>query len=131
MWSQMVMALLGIWLMVAPAVFGFAKYIADNERIVGPLVASFSTIAIWECTRNVRLLNIPFAVWLFAAPLVLSYDNDLALMNDYVVAILLIFLCMVRPSREHRFGGGWPSVWRNDAPHERIAANKHTARRIL
>lgn len=130
MWAQIVMAFLGIWLMVAPAIFDFPKYISDNGRIVGPLVASFSVIAIWECTRNVRLLNVPLAVWLFASPLVLHYGNDTALMNDYIVAILLIALCMVRPSRVHRFGGGWPSIWRDDSPHERIAGNNRITRRI-
>lgn len=124
MWAQMVMAVLGIWMMVAPAVLGFPKYIADNARIVGPLVASFAVIAIWECTRNVRLLNLPLAVWLFAAPVVLEYGNDEALMNDYIVAILLILLCMVPPKRDYRFGGGWPAIWREGSPHERIAGNR-------
>ncbi|HEU5147369.1 MAG TPA: vitamin K epoxide reductase [Chryseosolibacter sp.] len=129
MWAQIVMTLLGIWMMVAPAVLGFPKYIADNARIVGPLVASFSLIAIWECTRNVRLFNLPLAVWLFAAPFVLGYGNDTALMNDYIIAILLILLCFVRPTRVHKFGGGWPSIWRDDSPHERIAGNYRITKR--
>jgi peptidoglycan/LPS O-acetylase OafA/YrhL len=123
MWSQAVMAVLGIWLMVAPAVFDFDKNISDNAHIVGPLVASFATIAIWECTRNVRWIVLPLAVWLFAAPVVIGYNNDQALMNDYIVAILLILLCLVKPGRQHRFGGGWPSIWRPDSPHERAAGN--------
>lgn len=123
------MAILGIWLMVSPAVFGFEKNIADNAHIVGPLVASFSIIAIWECTRNVRWLVMPLAVWLFAAPLVIGYNNDLALMNDYCSGILLILLCLVNPQREHRFGGGWPSVWRSGSGHERAAANRPVPRR--
>lgn len=123
------MAILGIWLMVSPGVFNFEKDIADNAHIVGPLVASFSIIAIWECTRNVRWLVLPLAVWLFAAPLVIGYNNDTALMNDYGVAILLILLCLVNPRRDYRFGGGWPSVWRSDSPHERAAANNRVIRR--
>lgn len=111
MWARIIMAILGIWLMAAPAVFGFSKDIADNARIVGPLVASLSIIALSECTRNVRLANIPIAVWLFAAPFVVGYGNDTALMNDYIVGILLIVLCIVQPKRDHRFAGGWPSLW--------------------
>ena len=131
MWAQSIMGLLGIWMMVAPALLHFPKHIADNARVVGPLVASLSVIALWECTRNVRLLNLPLAVWLFAAPFVLNYRNDTALMNDYIVAILLIALCIVKPSREHRFGGGWPSVWRDDSPHERIAGNNRITKRTF
>ena len=122
MWAQIVMMILGIWLMVAPGVLDFSKKIADNAHIVGPLIATFSMVAIWECTRNVRLFNLPLALWLFAAPIVLQYDNDTALMNDYVIAVLIIVLCVVKPTREHRFGGGWPAIWRSNSPHSREAA---------
>lgn len=123
MWAQIVMAVLGVWLMAAPGIFGFDKTISDNAHIVGPLIATFSIIAIWECTRNARLLNLPLAIWLLAAPLILGYDNDAALMNDYAVAISIIFLLLVKPSREHKFGGGWPAVWKSDTPHSRAAGN--------
>ena len=121
MWSQIVMAVMGVWLMVAPGVFGFSKNIADNAHIVGPLIATFSIIAASECTRNVRLFNLPLAVWLLAAPLVLRYDNDAALMNDYVVAIVIIFLFLAKPRRKRRFGGGWPGLWRKNTLHQREA----------
>jgi hypothetical protein len=122
MWSQVAMMLLGIWLMVAPGVLDFSKKIADNAHIAGPLIATFSMVAIWECTRNVRLFNLPLAVWLLAAPVVLQYDNDTALMNDYAVAILIILLSIVKPKRKHRFGGGWPAIWKCNALHSREAA---------
>jgi hypothetical protein len=116
------MMILGIWLMFAPGVLDFSKKISDNAHITGPLIATFSMVAIWECTRNVRLFNLPIAVWLFAAPLVLQYDNDTALMNDYAVAVLIILLCVVKIKRKHRFGGGWPAIWRSDTLHSREAA---------
>lgn len=116
------MMILGIWLMVAPDVLDFSKKISDNAHIAGPLIATFSMIAIWECTRNVRLFNLPIAVWLFASPLVLQYGNDTALMNDYAVAVLIILLCVVKPKRKYRFGGGWPAIWKSGTPHSREAA---------
>lgn len=121
MWSQLVMMILGIWMMVAPVVLGYDKNIANNAYIVGPLIASFSMIALWECTRNVRLLNLPVAFWMLAAPIFIRYENDSALMHDYGVAILIIFLLLIKPSRSHRFGGGWPSAWRSEVPHAREA----------
>ena len=117
------MTVLGIWLMIAPSALGYDKNISDNAHIVGPLIATFSMIAIWECTRNVRLLNLPIVVWMLAAPLFIDYSNDAALMHDYGVAIAIMFLLRVKPARKYRFGGGWPAVWRAQTPHSRLAGN--------
>jgi hypothetical protein len=117
------MTILGIWLMIAPSALGYEKNIADNAHIVGPLIATFSMIAIWECTRNVRLFNFPVAVWMLAAPLFITYGNDTALLHDYAVAISIMLLLLVKPVRKYRFGGGWPSIWRDKTPHSRLAGN--------
>ncbi|MGH7966442.1 MAG: SPW repeat domain-containing protein, partial [Candidatus Binatia bacterium] len=50
MWAQLTNILLGVWLMVAPAVFGYVGTASTNDRIVGPLVASFAMIALSEAT---------------------------------------------------------------------------------
>lgn len=112
MWARVVMAILGLWMMVVPDVLKFEKNIADNAHVVGPLVLSLSIISLWECTRNVRLLNGPLALWLMAAPLIFQYDNDTAFMNDYLVAITIVLLLLIRPARRHRFAGGWLSLLR-------------------
>jgi hypothetical protein len=121
------MTILGLWLMIAPDAMGYEKNIANNAHIVGPLIATFSMIAIWECTRNVRLLNLPIVVWMLAAPLFISYENDTALLHDYGVAIAVMFLCFVKPVRKYRFGGGWPAVWRDGTPHSRLSGNPRRA----
>ena len=123
MWAQVVMMILGIWMMIAPDAFHYSKSMANSAHIAGPLIATFSIIALWECTRNVRLLNLPVASWMLMAPLFIRYDSDSALMHDYGVAIIIIFLLLVKPSRKHRFGGGWPSVLRSDTAHARAAGN--------
>ena len=128
MWARIVMIGLGVWMMVAPDLFDYSKNIADNAHIVGPLIATFSLISLSECTRNVRLFNLPVAFWMLMAPLFIFYDNDNALMHDYGVAILTIFLCAVNPKRKHTFGGGWPSLFRANAPHERAARNHRISR---
>ena len=115
------MAIMGVWLMVAPGVFNYSKTMADNAHIVGPLIATCSIIATSECTRNVRLFNLPLAIWLLAAPVLIGFDSDTALMNDYAVAIVIIFLFMIKPKRKHTFGGGWQAVWRSGSLHEREA----------
>jgi hypothetical protein len=128
MWARIASALLGVWLMIAPALLGFSKKISDNDRIVGPLIATFSIIAIWECTRNVRMFNLPLVLWLFVAPWILAYNNNTALFNDYGVALAVLLLSFVKQKRENRFGGGWPAIWKDNTLHAREAAKKDQLR---
>lgn len=123
MWTQVIVALLGIWLMVAPSVFDFSKKISDNAHIAGPLIASFATIAIWECTRNVRFFNVPLALWLLAAPWVLIYDDSTAIISDYAVSVLVLTLTFIRRKRKYRFGGGWSAIWKQRPLHVREAVD--------
>ena len=99
-------------MMAAPAVLAFSERAADNAHIAGPLIVSFSIISMWECTRNVRLLNLPVALWLMAAPIIFRYHNDTVLMNFYLVSVAVILLSLVKPVRRHRFAGGWLSLFR-------------------
>lgn len=128
MWARIATTLLGIWLMAAPEVLGFGKSSSDNAHIVGPLIATFSIISLSECTRNVQLFNLPFAVWLLLAPWILQYDNNTALLNDYAVGILVILLSFVKMKRQNRFGGGWPAIWRSNSVHSRKAGNPQRIR---
>src|SRR5690242_4675608 len=107
MWARAVMAILGIWMMAAPDVLAFSERAADNAHIVGPLIVAFSIISMWECTRHVRLLNFPVALWLMAAPVIFQYETDTALMNSYLVAVAIIVLSLIKSARRHRFAGGW------------------------
>lgn len=60
----------GVLLMFAPAVFGYVDTTAEDvHRIVGPLVLTWSTIAVWNATRDLRWLNVPGALALVTAPL--------------------------------------------------------------
>jgi hypothetical protein len=128
MWARIATALLGVWLMIAPALLGFGKKISDNDHIVGPLIATFSIIAIFECTRNVKMLNLPLVLWLFLAPWILDYDNDTALFDDYAVALAVLLLSFVKQKRENRFGGGWPAIWKDNTLHAREAAREDRLR---
>lgn len=117
------MAIIGVWFMAVPDVWGLGKTISNNHHIVGPLIVTFSIISIWECTRNVRWLNVPLAAWLLAAPLVLEYESKAGLLNNYAVAGVILLLCLVKPERKSRFGGGWPAAWKSRTPHSRLAGN--------
>jgi hypothetical protein len=115
MWAQLMSVVLGIWLMAAPAVLGYGGPAATADRIVGPLVASFAAIAVWEATRAVRWANLVLAMWLLLAPLVLGYGARPAV-NSLTTAVLLCALAVVRGRARHCFGGGWSALWRPVTP---------------
>jgi hypothetical protein len=114
MWAQLLGALLGVWLMAAPAVLGYGAPAATVDRIAGPLAAMLGVVAASEVTRGVRRANLLVGLWLLAAPWLLGYPAA-ATLNSILVGLLLAALSFVRGTVKERFGGGWTSLWRSDA----------------
>ena len=114
MWPQLFNTALGIWLMAAPAVLEYGRPASTNDHIIGPLIATFACIAIWESSRSVRWVNLPLGLWLIAAPLdtgsstsgsnqqrpVRHSDCDSVLSGGAI---------------QQRFAGGWSALWRDAA----------------
>lgn len=111
MWAQAINTLLGIWLMAAPALLAYGGVAADHDHIVGPVVATFACVAIWEATRAVRWANLPIGLWMLAAPWVLNFPAP-ATTNALLSGLLIAALSIPRGRFTHRFGGGWSSLWR-------------------
>ena len=109
MWAQLANSLLGIWLMAAPAVLGYGDPARMNDRIVGPIAASFAFIAVWEVTRGLRRFNVALGAWLVVAPWMLGYDT-VATVNSTAVGPFLIFFAALGGTVGQRFGGGWASL---------------------
>lgn len=114
MWAQFINAALGIWLMVAPALFGFEKKIADNDHITGPIIATFAITALFENTRNVRKWNWLPGAWLLAAPWLMGYEAWLPTLNDMLTGVLVIGFSFVKGKTRHKIGGGWSSLWKEN-----------------
>lgn len=113
MWARLANTAAGLWLMAAPAVLGYGGPAATNDRIVGPLAATFAVIAIWEVTRGLRWINLALGLWLLAAPWLLGgYPAD-ATANSMAAGALLAVLSLVRGELRKTYGGGWPAVWRS------------------
>lgn len=121
MWAQIINAVLGLWLMAAPGIFGFGKLPANNDHIIGPVIVTFAVVAWWECTRGVRKFNIPLAFWLLIAPWILGYHNTIASANDMLVGALVLLLSLVKGRITSSYGGGWSSLWKSGTLHERMA----------
>ena len=62
--------------MASPAVLDYADPARANDRIIGPIVASMATIAIWEVTRPLRWVNVVLGAWLLIAPWLLGHLPD-------------------------------------------------------
>jgi hypothetical protein len=114
MWIRVINIILGIWLMAAPAVLDYGEPARTNSYIVGPLAASFATIAIWEATRSVRWVNVVLGLWLIVAPLVLGYRGSAAI-NGLIVGPLLAVLALLPGKITGRYGGGWSALWSTSA----------------
>ncbi len=109
MWPRILNTALGIWLMAAPAVFGYEGAAATNDRIVGPLIAMAGIIAAAGATRPVRRVNTAFGAWLVIAPLLLGYAWTPAI-NSVVVGLCVVGLSLVRGKVSDTFGGGWSAI---------------------
>ena len=112
--AQWVAAAAGIYLIVAPSLWGYeSTRAADVDRIIGPLVAAFAMIAAWECTRNTRWLNLLLAIVLVLLA-VLPWPVEtprVAMISDLVAGGLIILLTCLPYALVMQYGGGWRWLW--------------------
>jgi ABC-type molybdate transport system permease subunit len=89
--------LLGIWLIIAPWVLGYADLSAaqTNDVIIGIIVAIVAAIRSFGAftTRGWSWINILAGIWLIIAPFVLGYSNHTTpLWNDIILGIVIAVL---------------------------------------
>lgn len=111
MWPRIISAILGIWLMAAPALLHYSGAASVSDRIVGPLGAATAIIAIWEVTRPLRWVGVPLGLWLLLAPWPLHFPS-VAILNSALVGTAMITLSLVRAKVVGRYGGGWRELVR-------------------
>lgn len=100
----------GVWLMVSPAVLGYVETAAEtSDRIVGPVAAAFSFVAIWGIARALRWTTVPLGAWCVVAPWVLGFPTDAAI-SSTLVGVLFVGTAFVRGEVNERYGGGWMSL---------------------
>ncbi len=112
-WAQLVVMLLGLWLMLAPAVLGYDNggAAAMNDRIVGPVVATLATVAIWEVTRSLRWVNVVLGLWLIVGVWVIGGET-VAAINSTATGVGIVALSVMQRWRVVRYGEGWWGAWR-------------------
>lgn len=114
MWTQIVNALIGIWLMVSPPGLGYTGLGADSNRITGPIITTIAVVAAWEATRGLGRLNLIPGLWLVLAPWILGYESTLPIVNDILCGFLVSVLSLVRGKIHNSYGGGWKALWQNE-----------------
>jgi nucleoside-diphosphate-sugar epimerase len=104
-WTLLVSALLGVWLMAAPDVFGTEGPAADSDHLVGAVVATVAVISMAEVVRAGRFLNGLFGLWIIAAPWLLSGATQAATWSNVIVGALVVLLSIPRGSICEQYGG--------------------------
>ncbi len=105
---------LGLWLMAAPAVLNYGPPLATSDRIIGPLIATVSIIAISEATRGLRWVPLPAGLWLVTSPLVMSGYDLTMLFHHALVGLGLAALAFSGGDIQGRYGGGWSALWADE-----------------
>lgn len=119
MWAQIVNIIIGLALMVTPAILKFNKVAANNNHIVGPLVITFAVISFWEINRNVRLFNIVTGCWLILSPFIVAFSSE-ALVTDIASGIAIIIFSLFKSKIKSRYGGGWRSLFQKHPLHTQV-----------
>lgn len=103
-------AVVGMWLMAAPAVFNSRGGAADSDHLLGALVVVVAMLAMAEVTRALRFVNILLAVLIIAAPWVLGGAPPAAGVNDVVAGVAIIVLSIPLGSIRNRYGAWTPLI---------------------
>ena len=106
-WNLLLSAVLGLWLMATPAVFGTPPQSSagDSNHLVGALIVTVAVIAMAEVARPVRFINMLLGVWIIFAPWLLSGASATAGWNNVIVGVILILISGPRGAvREHYAG---------------------------
>lgn len=120
MWPRLVNVALGLWLMLAPAVLGYATtapVASASDRIIGPLVVSAAIVSIWPELRPLRWVTVVLGALAVVAPLASGAFVDWPLragVSSVVTGLAMVGFGLVRGKVDSRFGGGWRSIWRED-----------------
>lgn len=110
MWARIVAVVAGVWLMVSPAVYGYVDAPAEvSDRIVGPVGAALSFVAIWGICRALRWSTLPLGAWLVFGPWFLDFPLEASL-NSVAVGLVFILTAPVRGTVEDQLGGSWSSL---------------------
>ena len=104
-WTLVAGAMLGLWVIVSPALFGTTGGGADSDRLAGALVLTVSVVAMAEVARAGRLLNVPLGLWIATAPWLLGGFSAVGAASDAVAGLAVAALALPRGRATERYAG--------------------------
>ncbi len=107
-WSLFICALVGIWLMISPSLFGMSHVVSDNNTAFGALVVAVSIITMAEVVRKFRFFILLFGLWIIIFPWIFSgnlYDTG---WNNLIAGLSLIILSIPRGKILNHYGSWKP-----------------------
>jgi nucleoside-diphosphate-sugar epimerase/uncharacterized membrane protein len=108
-WTLTLSIAIGVWLTFTRVTFDSFGTMANSDHLIGLLVVTFSIMAWAEVGRAIRFINIPFGIWLIAAPWLLDgITSPLATWNGVICGVLLIALALPRGRIRDTYAG-WDS----------------------
>lgn len=109
MWWQLFAAVIGIWLMVLPAVVGVPELVDNGLRILGPIAVSVGVIAAAQVTRGVRWVNVAVGAGVAMLGLI-GGAGAVAIGLCVLSGAALIGLAFLGGRTSSRIGGGWRAL---------------------
>ena len=99
-------ALVGLWLMFAPAQFGLQTQdtAANVSHLAGALIVIISVISMAELLRKVRYLNLIPALAVAIIPWFLADGGEMYYLNGTFAALFVILLSLPRGEITDRYG---------------------------
>lgn len=109
MLPQLLAALLGVSLLVVPAVTGQSPPEALLAQLAGALIAGVGLVAASELLRGLRWLTAALGLSLVAAEAVVGARGSIGLYAA-LAGTAVMLLSLLPGSQRHVFAGGWRSL---------------------
>ena len=103
-WTLAVAAILGIWMMFAPWVFGMESTAADIAHLGGALVVVVAVISWGEVVRAGRFLNGLLGLAIAVVPWVVDGASTAGAVNALIVGIAVALLALPRGPKTETYG---------------------------
>jgi hypothetical protein len=109
-WNLAVAAVLGLWVMIAPAVWENVGASANNDHMLGALIVTFAVIGFSEAGRAARFVLVPLGLWVVFAPNLLGGVTTASYWNDMAVGAAVIVLSFRRGRIAEDYGAWNPWI---------------------
>ncbi len=107
-WTLAASALLGVWLMVLPAVWSTTASGANSDHVAGALIIATSVMVMSEVVRIGRHFNLLLGAWAILGSCLLNTANPLSCWNGVIAGLLIIVLSLPQGEIRERYGSWHP-----------------------